>query len=167
MKRDQVAGLQYDPACSGCTSRQPLRRDRLTLGLVDHEVDKCYAYETERAPDKEHLGLQIRMIRIHEVWCRVCNRPVEEPIAGCRHAQAFRANLQWEKFASDHPSNRAPGGRKEEDVNADKSNGSALSREILERCCRSSDRDDELANAHSEKLCQSSRHCEHGVRRQR
>lgn len=55
-----------------------------SLGLVDHEVNKCNADEAATAPDEENLGLQIGIACsvIDEVWGGVCDGPIQKPIGG-------------------------------------------------------------------------------------
>jgi hypothetical protein len=72
-----------------------------TLGLVQEEVNKCDAHETEASPDEEHLGLQVGVSRtgINQVRGRVRNGPIQEPVGRSRHGQAFCTCLEREELA--------------------------------------------------------------------
>jgi hypothetical protein len=65
------------------------------------EVNESDADETEASPDEEHLGLQVRISRtgINQIWCRVGNSPVQEPVGCSRHGEAFGTRLEREELA--------------------------------------------------------------------
>ena len=75
------------------------------LGFVDHEVNKCNADEAAPSPDEKDLGLQvgIALSIIHEVWSRICDCPVQEPVGSRGHGEGLGADLQWEDFSCNDP----------------------------------------------------------------
>ncbi len=153
---------------------------RQALCLVDHEVHKGDAQEAAGEPHKEDLALQVGIARavVDQVRRRVRNRPVEQPLfVSCQyypwrknvggstyvgsggHGQARSAVLEREDLARDDPRQGAPGGRKEEDVDADKGDGRLLRSNVvhddvagavLARAGRAEHGDDELADAHAD-----------------
>ena len=95
---------------------QPLR-------LIYHRVHKHRTDSAARAPDIENLRLEVRIARpsINQVRRRVRDRPVEQPVGGGGHAEAFGAGFQREDLAGHDPGEGTPGRRKKEDVDADES----------------------------------------------
>ena len=70
--------------------------ERQAFGLVDHRPHKAEADEAERAPDEEHLGLQVGVFRVDHVRRRICDREVEDPVGRCCHAECFGAHFERE-----------------------------------------------------------------------
>jgi hypothetical protein len=103
-----------------------------TLGLINHKVHKRNTQKAAREPDEKDLALQIRVswAEIDEIRCRVGDGPVEEPVRGRRHRETFCADFEREDLACYDPGDRTPGGREEEDVDADEGDGGALGGEV-------------------------------------
>lgn len=113
-------------------------------------LHKSNADEAEGAPDEEHLGLQVCVVRVHHVWGAVRNGPVEEPVAGSGHRKALSAGLEWEEFTSNDPGDRAPGAGEEEDVDAHEGDSGFLCRQFGCASYCTSNRNDELTDAHAD-----------------
>lgn len=50
-----------------------------SFGLADEEVHECNADETERSPNEEDLALEIGVVLVDHIGCRVGNREIEQP----------------------------------------------------------------------------------------
>jgi hypothetical protein len=66
------------------------------------------------------------------VSCHVMKNCLVLPVAGSSHRKTLGACLQWVQLTSHHPGDGTPGAGEEEDVDAHKGDGGALSGEI--RC---------------------------------
>lgn len=104
-----------------------------TLGFINHKVHKGDAYKAAREPDEENFGLEISVsfAVVDEIGGGICNCPVEEPVGGDRHGESLSADFEREYLSADNPCERAPGGCKEENVDADESDGSFLSSKVF------------------------------------
>ena len=71
------------------------------------------------------------MILVDHVGGRVCDGPVEKPVAGCSHGKTLGTRLEREELAGDDPGDWTPGAGEEEDVNAHEGDGRALSWQIV------------------------------------
>lgn len=123
--------------------------ERQTLGLVDHEPNEEEANAAESAPDEEHLGLQVRVLFVDHVRCRVGNRKVEEPVGRRCHGEGFGADFEREEFAGYDPCDGPPAGGEVVDVQADERDGGALSGKIGRAGDGARDGHDELADTHA------------------
>ena len=76
-----------------------------TLSLVDEEIHKGDADKAASPPNEKDLGLQvgIALSIIHEVWSRICDCPVQEPVGSRGHGEGLGADLQWEDFSCNDP----------------------------------------------------------------
>lgn len=83
---------------------------RQALGLVDEEVHEGDADETAAEPDPKDLGLQIGVLAwavVDEIWCRVGDGEIEQPVCGSCHGKCLRAKLKGENLARHYPCNWA------------------------------------------------------------
>jgi len=76
--------------------------------------------------------------------------PVKEPVRGCGHGQRFCAHFERKNLASDNPGARSPRRCEEVNVNAHEGNERFLCWGIAGSDDGANDRDDELADAHSD-----------------
>ncbi len=125
---------------------------RKTLGLVDGEIHKRRADQTESTPDEEHLGPQVRVAwtRVHHVGSSVGDGPVEQPVGGRGHGEGLGAGLEREKLSSDDPSNWAPRAGEEEDVDADESDQNLVRNKCTLAGGGTDYGDDKLGDAHAD-----------------
>ena len=122
--------------------REPLR-------LVDQGIDEEGADQTEATPEEKDFEPHVGVARpgLHHVRGRIGDRPVEEPIRGCRHRETLRSCLEREYLPRHHPRNRAPSRSEEIDVDADEGKTSLVGREVS--AIGSTDNSDNiLANEH-------------------
>lgn len=89
------------------------------------------------------------MLCVHEVWCRIGDGKVQEPVGRRGHGEGLGPHFEREELACNDPCDRTPAGREVVDVDADESDGSALCGEILRARHRACDGYDELADTHS------------------
>lgn len=122
--------------------------ERQTFRLVDHEPDEQKADAAERSPDEEDFGLQIGVLRVHEVRGRIGDGKVQEPVGRRGHGEGLGTDFEREELACHDPCDGTPAGREVVDVDAHKRNGRALCGEILRARHRACDGYDELADAH-------------------
>lgn len=120
-------------------------------GLGDAEVRENDAAEARRAPDEEHLRLEVRvaLARVDEVRRREADGEIPEPVRRRGKRHALRAHVEREDLADDDPRDGPPRRREEGDVDAHESDEHLLTREVRLRDGHTRDRDDELAHAHA------------------
>ena len=106
---------------------------RQALRLVDHEVHEGDAEEAACEPDEEDLRLQVGVswAPVDEIGGAVGDGPVEEPVGGCGHGEGLGSDLEREDLPRDDPSDGAPGGSEEEDVDADERDRGFLGCDVL------------------------------------
>ena len=92
------------------------------LGLIDHCIHKDNRNGAEAAPDEEHLWSKISLAGaiICQVWRRVSDCPVKQPVRSSREGETLRSGLQWVQLSGYNPCNWTPSASKEEDIDADK-----------------------------------------------
>lgn len=120
-------------------------------GLGNAEVRENDAAEARRAPDEEHLRLEVRvaLARVDEVRRREADGEIPEPVRRRGKRHALRAHVEREDLADDDPRDWPPRRREEGDVDAHESDEHLLAREVRLRDGHTRDRDDELAHAHA------------------
>ena len=80
---------------------------RETLCLVDHRPHEEGANDTERSPDEEDFGVEVRWFVDH-VRCNNGDDGVEEPVGCGGDGKTLGAGFEREDFASDDPGTRTP-----------------------------------------------------------
>lgn len=120
-------------------------------GLGDAEVRKDDAAKARRAPDEEHLRLEVRvaLARVDEVRRRETDGEIPEPVRRRGKRHALRAHVEREDLADDDPRDGPPRRREEGDVDAHESDEHLLAREVRLRDGHTRDGNDELAHAHA------------------
>lgn len=120
-------------------------------GLGDAEVREDDAAKARRAPDEEHLGLEVRvaLARVDEVRRRETDGEVPEPVRRRGKRHALGAYVEREDLADDDPRNGPPRRREEGDVDAHERDEHLLAREVRLRDGHARDGNDELTYAHA------------------
>ena len=118
--------------------------------LGDAEVREDDAAEARRAPDEEHLRLEVRVpgSGVDHVRRREADGPVPQPVRRGGEGHAFRARVEREDLAGDDPGDGSPGGRECSNVDTDKGNETLLTGLVLDGDGDTDDSDEELAHAH-------------------
>lgn len=70
----------------------------------------------------DQMNSRIARARIDQIWGRIGDSPVQEPIRSRGHGKTLGTCLERKDLACDHPGTRTPAAGKEEDVNAHKRN---------------------------------------------
>lgn len=125
------------------------RESELTFSFINQEVRPEKAANAERPPDKEDFGSKISLVWIHHIGGDDCNDTIPEPVACYAHGHTSRSDAEWEHLSNNHPSSRSPGGRKEENIEADECNFDFDNRGIV-ASHGSCNGDDELADNHAQ-----------------
>lgn len=76
---------------------------KLTLGLIHKEVCPEETTAAKSAPNEEHLGSQMSLVRIHHVWSDDGDDTVPEPVACHTHGDTAGSDIQREHFADNDP----------------------------------------------------------------
>lgn len=120
-----------------------------TLGLRDEEVAVDEANGAEGAPDEEDLGAKVALVLADHVGSDDRDDAVPEPVGGGGETHSTGANGDGEDLADDDPGAGAPGGREEEDVDADEGDKGTSSVVVVWKS-GSDCADDELTEYHAE-----------------
>lgn len=93
--------------------------ERKTLGLPHEEVGVELTNNTERTPDKEHLGSEVTLVLADHVRGDDSDDAVPEPVGSGRKTDTSSSNGQREDLTDTNPSSRSPCGGEKEDIDAD------------------------------------------------
>src|ERR1700761_1310491 len=85
------------------------------LGLWNKEIRVNERAGAQRAPNEEHVGLEISLRGADHVWGDDGNDRVPQPIGCSGESDTTRANGEREDLADDNPGARSPGAGDEED----------------------------------------------------
>lgn len=120
-----------------------------TLGLGDEEVGVDKGASAERAPEEEDLGAEVALVRVDQVGGDDGDDAVPEPVGGGGESDTAGTDGQGVDLADDDPGTGAPGGSKEEDVDADECDHGGHGVGVL-AVGNTDDGDDELADDHAQ-----------------
>lgn len=139
-----------------------------TLGLGNQEVGVDESAGTERAPDVEHLGTEVALVRVNHVGgddgndlrvllagsflfrqTETVTYAVPEPVGGGGKSDTAGTDRERVDLSDNDPSTRSPGAGEEEDVDADERDHGADGVGVL-LVDSTDDSDDELADNHAE-----------------
>jgi len=120
--------------------------------LRDAEIGEQEAPSTGNSPDEEHLDFETSGagLFVNQVGGGETKNEVPEPVGGDGEGHGFGTDVEWIDLTADDPSDGAPCGGEEGDVDADESDQNLLSRDVGGRDRDANDGDQELANAHAE-----------------
>jgi len=120
-----------------------------TLGLWDKEVGIDKGGSVEGSPDEEHLGAKVTLVLTDHVRGNDGNDAVPQPVRGGGETDTTGSDRNGEDLANDNPCTGAPGGGKEEDVDADEGNQCSGSAWVVGKGSSDST-DDELTDDHAQ-----------------
>ena len=128
------------------------RGQKSKTNLGDAKVGENEAAGTGGSPDEEHLDPKTSRagLFVDQVGGCVTDTEVPKPVGGNRHGHCFGSDVEREDLTGDDPGDGAPCGGEERDIDADKSDQSLLSGDVLSRDCDTNDGGQELANAHAD-----------------
>jgi len=119
-----------------------------SLELIDTEVRKDRTASAKTAKYVEDLRAQVGVVHADEVWVDNSNDGVPQPVGCSTEADAAGSNRQGKDLANDDPSCWSPGGGKERDEDAEKSDFSGGAGCGLVFVCDADGGSDELADHH-------------------
>lgn len=91
-----------------------------TLCLPYEEISVEETDGAQSSPDEEDLGTEVSLVFSDHVGRDDCNDAVPEPVGGGGHGDAAGPNGDRVDLADEDPRTGTPGGREEENVDADK-----------------------------------------------